>query len=142
MPQFKKNKQVEETGIYHLDLISTCQVNPESLARFLQKLKKLDIPPEMKEAVSESSVIGKSGKLEIYIDEGEIEMSNAEEFFECVTKVEKELCEFADHSKIIWTYNFPFYSKGWEKNKYEWEIQFEEKDDFYEDMDLNIWTED
>ncbi len=133
---------MEETGIYHLDLISTCQVDPEFLSTFLQKLKKLDIPSEMKDTLAQASFIGDSGQLEIYVEEGDIEMSDAEEFFECVLKVEKELCEFKDNSQIIWTYNFPFYSKGWKKNKFEWDVQFEERDDLYEDLDLNIWNED
>jgi hypothetical protein len=40
---------------------------------------------------------------------------------------------FANNSEFSWTVEFPYSRKGWQKNGFEWELIYEETDDYYEE---------
>ena len=111
------SKAMSETCVYYVDLVSSMKTDEKLLAFYKDAIEKLDFDGETLDLISECCEINSHGFLEIYIESENTKISN-------------------------WTVEFPYSRKSWRKNGFEWELIYDESDDYYEDDEIyDEWSE-
>jgi hypothetical protein len=134
-------KTMSETGVYQVDLISSAKINEKLLSSYKFDIQNLDFDEETLELISECSEINPQGFLEIYIESENAKFSNSDELVSLIKNLDS-IIEFANKSEFSWTVEFPYSRKSWQKNALEWELVYDENDDYDGDDNYDEWNED
>ena len=134
-------KTMSETGVYQVDLVSSTKINEKLLSSYKFDIQKLDFDEETLELISECSEINTQGFLEIYIESENAKFSNSDELVSLIKNLDS-IIEFANKSEFSWTVEFPYSRKSWQKNALEWELVYDENDDYDGDDNYDEWNED
>ena len=134
-------KTMSETGVYQVDLISSAKINEKLLSSYKFDIQKLDFDEETLELISECSEINTQGFLEIYIESENAKLFNSDELVSLIKNLDS-IIEFANKSEFSWTVEFPYSRKSWQKNALEWELVYDENDDYDGDDNYDEWNED
>ena len=134
-------KTMSETGVYQVDLVSSTKINEKILSSYKFDIQKLDFDEETLELISECSEINTQGFLEIYIESENAKFSNSDELVSLIKNLDS-IIEFANKSEFSWTVEFPYSRKSWQKNALEWELVYDENDDYDGDDNYDEWNED
>lgn len=132
---------MSETGVYQVDLVSSTKINEKILSSYKFDIQKLDFDEETLELISECSEINTQGFLEIYIESENAKLSNSDELVSLIKNLDS-IIEFANKSEFSWTVEFPYSRKSWQKNALEWELVYDENDDYDGDDNYDEWNED
>ena len=132
---------MSETGVYQVDLISSAKINEKLLSSYKFDIQNLDFDEETLELISECSEINPQGFLEIYIESENAKFSNSDELVSLIKNLDS-IIEFANKSEFSWTVEFPYSRKSWQKNALEWELVYDENDDYDGDDNYDEWNED
>lgn len=135
------SKTMSETGVYQVDLVSSTKINEKILSSYKFDIQKLDFDEETLELISECSEINTQGFLEIYIESENAKLSNSDELVSLIKNLDS-IIEFANKSEFSWTVEFPYSRKSWQKNAIEWELVYDENDDYDGDDNYDEWNED
>ncbi len=135
---------MSETSVYHVDLVSSSKFDEKAFQNFKRVVSDIPTDTETLENFLEVMELNPEGNIEIYIEQGGTKLVTSEDFFELIKRIEKIIGEFASNSEFSWTVEFPFSHKTWQKNNFDWELIFDEKDDYYdeEETDYEEWDED
>ena len=134
-------KTMSETGVYQVDLISSAKINEKLLSSYKFDIQNLDFDEETLELISECSEINPQGFLEIYIESENAKLFNSDELVSLIKNLDS-IIEFANKSEFSWTVEFPYSRKSWQKNALEWELVYDENDDYDGDDNYDEWNED
>ena len=134
-------KTMSETGVYQVDLISSAKINEKLLSSYKFDIQNLDFDEETLELISECSEINPQGFLEIYIESENAKFSNSDELVSLIKNLDS-IIEFANKSEFSWTVEFPYSRKSWQKNAFEWELVYDENDDYDVDDNYDEWNND
>jgi hypothetical protein len=138
----KHVNSMSETSVYHVDLISSSEFDKKAFENLKKIISEVPSDSETLENFLEAMQLNSDGNVEIYIEQGNTKLLNSEDFVEFIKKIEKILGDFAGNSEFSWTVEFPYSHKTWQKNNFDWELIFDEKDDYYDDnSDYNEWEE-
>ena len=124
-----------ESYLYYLDLTSNkdFDIGSNTIAK---EILDLDFNSEILELISESIEYSKSpnGKIVIYFENELHDQEDPEIFLEIIKELE-EIVDggFESRSRFKYEIEFPFHSKTWIKEGYEWELAFDENDTYLED---------
>jgi hypothetical protein len=132
---------MSETGVYQVDLVSSTKINEKILSSYKFDIQKLDFDEETLELISECSEINTQGFLEIYIESENAKLFNSDELVSLIKNLDS-IIEFANKSEFSWTVEFPYSRKSWQKNALEWELVYDENDDYDGDDNYDEWNED
>ena len=132
---------MSETGVYQVDLISSAKINEKLLSSYKFDIQNLDFDEETLELISECSEINPQGFLEIYIESENAKLFNSDELVSLIKNLDS-IIEFANKSEFSWTVEFPYSRKSWQKNALEWELVYDENDDYDGDDNYDEWNED
>jgi hypothetical protein len=132
---------MSETGVYQVDLVSSTKINEKLLSSYKFDIQKLDFDEETLELISECSEINTQGFLEIYIESENAKLFNSDELVSLIKNLDS-IIEFANKSEFSWTVEFPYSRKSWQKNALEWELVYDENDDYDGDDNYDEWNED
>ena len=134
-------KTMSETGVYQVDLISSAKINEKLLSSYKFDIQNLDFDEETLELISECSEINPQGFLEIYIESENAKFSNSDELVSLIKNLDS-IIEFANKSEFSWNVEFPYSRKSWQKNAFEWELVYDENDDYDVDDNYDEWNND
>lgn len=133
---------MSETSVYHVDLVSSSKFDEKVFQNFKTQIEDLNHDRDVIESFLDCIQINSQGYVEIYVEQGNTKITDPEDLYSLVKNVENVLGGFANSSEFSWTVEFPFSHKTWQKNNFEWELVFDETDDYYEDeTDYNDWEE-
>lgn len=133
---------MSETSVYHVDLVSLSKFDEKVFQNYKNLIGDLPSDKDLLESIVDCMLLSSGGLIEIYVEQGNTKITDPEEFFSLIAKVEKIVGGFADNSEFSWTVEFPFSHKTWQKNNFEWDLIFDETDNYYEDQtDYNEWEE-
>jgi hypothetical protein len=133
---------MSETSVYHVDLVSSSKFDEKVFQNFKTQIEDLNHDRDVIESFLDCIQINSQGYVEIYVEQGNTKITDPEDLYSLVKNVENVLGGFANNSEFSWTVEFPFSHKTWQKNNFEWELVFDETDDYYEDEpDYNDWEE-
>ena len=132
---------MSETGVYQVDLISSAKINEKLLSSYKFDIQNLDFDEETLELISECSEINPQGFLEIYIESENAKFSNSDELVSLIKNLDS-IIEFANKSEFSWNVEFPYSRKSWQKNAFEWELVYDENDDYDVDDNYDEWNND
>ncbi len=134
---------MSETCVYHVDLVSSLRTDEKLLAFYKSAIQKLDQDKEILEVISECCEINSQGFLEIYIEGENTKIVNHEEFVSLVKSIDS-IVGISNNSEFSLTVEFPYSRKTWQKNGFEWELIYDESDDYYDDGEDSYeeWEED
>ena len=135
------SKTMSETGVYQVDLISSAKINEKLLSSYKFDIQNLDFDEETLELISECSEINPQGFLEIYIESENAKFSNSDELVSLIKNLDS-IIEFANKSEFSWNVEFPYSRKSWQKNAFEWELVYDENDDYDVDDNYDEWNND
>ena len=134
-------KTMSETGVYQVDLISSAKINEKLLSSYKFDIQNLDFDEETLELISECSEINTQGFLEIYIESENAKLFNSDELVSLIKNLDS-IIEFANKSEFSWNVEFPYSRKSWQKNAFEWELVYDENDDYDVDDNYDEWNND
>ncbi len=134
---------MSETCVYHVDLVSSLRTDEKLLAFYKSAIQKLDQDKEILEVISECCEINSQGFLEIYIEGENTKIVNPEEFVSLVKSIDS-IVGITNNSEFSLTVEFPYSRKTWQKNGFEWELIYDESDDYYDEEEDSYedWEED
>jgi hypothetical protein len=133
---------MSETSVYHVDLVSSSKFDEKVFQNFKTQIGDLNHDRDVIESFLDCIQINSQGYVEIYVEQGNTKITDPEDLYSLVKNVENVLGGFAGNSEFSWTVEFPFSHKTWQKNNFEWELVFDETDDYYEDeSEYNDWEE-
>ena len=132
---------MSETGVYQVDLISSAKINEKLLSSYKFDIQNLDFDEETLELISECSEINTQGFLEIYIESENAKLFNSDELVSLIKNLDS-IIEFANKSEFSWNVEFPYSRKSWQKNAFEWELVYDENDDYDVDDNYDEWNND
>lgn len=133
---------MSETSVYHVDLVSSSKFDEKVFENFKKQIDELNHDRDAIESFLDCIELNSKGYIEIYVEQGNTKITDPEDFYVLVKGVENVLGGFANSSEFSWTVEFPFSHKTWQKNNFEWELIFDETDDYYDDEpDYNDWEE-
>jgi len=136
------SKAMSETCVYHVDLVSSMKTDEKLLAFYKDAIGKLDFDGETIDSISESCEINHNGFLEIYIESENTKITNFRDLVSLVKNLDSIVGGFADNSEFSLTAEFPYSRKSWKKNGFDWELIYDESDDYYDDVDgYDEWDE-
>ena len=138
------SKAMSETCVYHVDLVSSMRTDEKLLAFYKNAILQLEYDKEILESIHECCELNPHGFLEIYIEGENTKLSNSDELASLIRSLDSVIGGFANNSEFSWTVEFPYSRKGWQKNGFEWELIYEETDDYYEEDgdSFDGWEED
>jgi len=122
-----------------LDLISQNLIDEEKLISVKKLVSLKPIPTELKESLVEILETQKGKKLEIYIEDLGVSEDAEDDLQDFIAELDEEIIQLADGSIFIWSSNYPFYRKIFEKNGFTWD--YSEESDEEPDLDLPVWDE-
>jgi len=135
-------KAMSETCVYYVDLVSSMKTDEKLLAFYKDAIEKLDFDGETLDLISECCEINSHGFLEIYIESQNTKISNSDDLVLLVKNLDSIVGGFANNSEFSWTVEFPYSRKSWRKNGFEWELIYDESDDYYaEDDTFDEWSD-
>lgn len=133
---------MSETSVYHVDLVSSSKFDEKVFENFKKLIDELNHDRDVIESFLDCIELNSKGSIEIYVEQGNTKITDPEDFYSLVKGVESVVGGFANSSEFSWTVEFPFSHKTWQKNNFEWELIFNETDDYYDDEpDFNDWEE-
>ena len=133
---------MSETSVYHVDLVSSSKFDEKVFENFKKQIDELNHDRDVIESFLDCIELNSKGSIEIYVEQGNTKITDPEDFYSLVKGVESVIGGFANNSEFSWTVEFPFSHKTWQKNNFEWELIFDETDDYYDDEpDFNDWEE-
>jgi len=133
---------MSETSVYHVDLVSSSKFDEKVFQNFKSQIGDSNQDQDVIESFLDCVELNSQGYIEIYVEQGNTKLTDSEDFYTLVKNVENVIGGFANNSEFSWTVEFPFSHKTWQKNNFEWELIFDETDDYYDDeLDYEEWDQ-
>jgi hypothetical protein len=127
------HKTMNDSCTFHLDLTTINNVDDKTMTHYVKSIGELDFDVDVLEVLQEACEINEKGKLEIYIESEPTKLSSPDDFLTLLKSIDKLFGGLQNNSSFSWVIEFPYSSKTWEKNGYEWELIYDENDDYYEE---------
>jgi len=128
-----KENRMNENCLYSLDLISKRKCQQIMLDITKSKILSLDFDQDVLDTISECCELTSEGRIEIYVESEPYRENAPEEFLELIQKIENMVGGFDNKSVFNWVVEFPHSSQSWVKEGYEWELEYDETDDYFSD---------
>lgn len=133
---------MSETSVYNVDLVSSSKCDEKVFKNFKNQIGDLNQDHDVIENFLDCIELNSQGYIEIYVEQGNTKLTDSEDLYTLVKNVENVIGGFANNSEFSWTVEFPFSHKTWQKNNFEWELIFDETDDYYDDeLDYEEWDQ-
>jgi len=126
------HKIMNDSCTFHLDLTTVQSVDEKVMIHYTKSIGEMDFDSDVLEIIQEACEINDKGKLEIYIEGESTKITNHEEFLTFLRNIDKLFGGLQNNSSFTWIVEFPYSSKTWEKNGFEWELIYDENDNYYE----------
>lgn len=127
------HKIMNDSCTFHLDLTTVHNVDEKVLSHYKKSIVEMDFDSEVLEIIQEACEINDKCKLEIYIESESTKLTNPEDFLLLLKSIDKLFGGLQNNSSFSWVVEFPYSSRTWEKNGFEWELIYDENDDYYEE---------
>jgi hypothetical protein len=122
-----------ESCTYSLDLVSEKRCQDHMLEDLEGKIRSIPFDyPEIAESICSVLSINQEGKIEIYIEDNKFNEDCSDSLVDFIVKIELIIGQFDYGSSLKWEVEFPFTSRTWVKDNYQWELSHSEEDNYYD----------
>lgn len=129
-----KDTKMVDICVYHLDLVSLNNFTPPMVSGVEKKiLSKID-NSKFKDIVIEGMNLMDNEKLEIYVESEQGLVISEDDFLEMIEILEDIVGGFIDGSRVEMDIEIPHSTKIWIKNGFEWDLTYDEADDFEDEF--------
>lgn len=123
---------MSESCIFSIDLVSEKRCHPEMIPFIKSKIRELDFDREVIDSVCAILSINNDDRVEIYMEGSSFQEDSPEHFLDFISKLESIVGGFDSGSSFKWQVEFPFSSRTWIKDGYDWDLAHSEEDDYYD----------
>jgi hypothetical protein len=124
---------MDNTCLYHIDLVSRSKFQKESLNLVRSSIKNLISDNQIRSLFLDCLDLNENNQIEIYCESEYSKKISDEELVEILESIENIIGGITDQSRVELKIEIPLSEKVWIKNGFSWELIYEETDSYFKE---------